>query len=108
MPDVVDIDIARKRKTKPKLDRDQFNMALDQFQKRLVQAKPPGRVLGVGIILSHYFSREIFAVGEGLVAWPALETLAKEADLPLRTVQRCVRHLQKHGLVRIIEGGGKQ
>ena len=98
----------RKTETKPKLDRNPFNMALDQFQKRLVKAKPPGRVLGVGIILSHYFSREIFAVGEGLVAWPALETIAQETKLPLRTVQRCIRQLQKHGLVRIIEGGGKQ
>jgi hypothetical protein len=98
----------RKIDYKPKIDRDPFNMALDQFQKRLVQAKPPGRVLGVGIILSHYFSREMFTIGEGLVAWPALETIAKETNLPLRTVQRCVRHLQKRGLVRIVEGGGKQ
>jgi hypothetical protein len=95
-------------KRKHDKDRDLFSMARDQFQKLLVQAKLSGTELAIGILLSLYFSRELFGLKEGLVAWPSIETLAKLSELPPRTVRKAVRELQRRGLVRIIQGGGKQ
>ena len=88
--------------------RDLFAMARDQFQIRLVQAKLSASELAIGTLLALYFSRDHFVVGEGLVAWPGIDTLAKQAMMPKRTVQRAIRELQKRKLFRIIEGGGKQ
>jgi hypothetical protein len=93
---------------KTKLDRDQFAMARDQFQIKLIQAKLSGTELAIGMLLSLHFSRELFALDEGLVAWPCIDTLAKLSGLPHRTVRKAIRELQRRGLVRIVEGGGKQ
>jgi hypothetical protein len=49
-----------------------------------------------------------FKADQQLVAWPGIDTLAKLAMMPKRTVQRAIRELQKRKLVQIIEGGGKQ
>jgi hypothetical protein len=83
-------------------------MTRDQFQIKLVQAKLTGSALAIGTLLSMYFSRELFAIEHCLIAWPGMETLAKQALMPARTVRRAIRELQKRGLVQIIEGGGKQ
>jgi hypothetical protein len=93
---------------KTKANRDQFAMVRDQFQIKLIQAKLSASELAIGTLLAMHFNRDHFAVGEGLVAWPGLETLAKQAMMPKRTVQRAIRELQKRKLFFIIEGGGKQ
>jgi hypothetical protein len=96
------ISLRKQQRTKSK-----FDVACDQFQIKLIQAHYSGSVLAVGTLLVMHFNREKFGNGEGLVAWPGIEKLAELSKLPERTVQRAIRRLQKDGMVRIIEGGGR-
>ena len=94
-------------KTKPR-DRDIFAMARDAFMMQLIRAKLSGSGLAIGTLLALHFNRDHFHSGEGLVAWPELDTLSRKAMMPKRTVQRAIRELQRRKLFTIVEGGGKQ
>jgi DNA-binding MarR family transcriptional regulator len=103
MLDVATEKAARKpRSNEFEMDRESFRRQLAQDHSHLSPS-----ALAIGIILAGRFNREIFYDKGGLlIAWPGLETLAKETGMEVRTVRRAIRRLQARGHVRIVEGGG--
>lgn len=60
-----------------------------------------GADVAVAVMLSTYINRN------NQTAWPSIDTLAEDTNRDRRTVRRCVRRLEKLGLVDIVTGRGR-